>query len=241
MIRVSLCPSPTVRSFEMRATPVPNLGRLPVVKAGPLCRRLTLVAALMAGSQATLAQSRPAGGGQAPEGDAAAAARFVESFATRGAALLRDHSLSAEARDKAFRAMLLEGFDTAGGARFVLGRGWRTATPGQRDEFLALFRQDLLRKAKTLFKGYEGEDLAVRRVRRLEPEEFLVETRLSNPDARIGEVDFLVRKEGAGLQIVDVRLEGFSLLNAYRRRFVAPLMQGGVERVLRLLRRPARL
>jgi ABC-type transporter MlaC component len=38
------------------------------------------------------------------------------------------------------------------------------------------------------------------------------------------------------LQIVDVQLEGFSLRETYRTEFVTPLFQGGVERVLRLLR-----
>ncbi len=227
----------------MRVRSVQDFNRRPTVWAGPLCRRLTLAAALLAAVQTPAAHPRAAGGTQgAPaDADAAPAAGFVQSFAARGAAVLRDDSLTAEARDDAFRAMLLEGFDTEGGARFALGRGWATATPAQRDEFVALFRRELLRKAKQLFENYEGEDLKVQRVQRMGPDTLLVETKLTNPAARIKDVDFVVRKTGGRLQIVDVRLEGFSMLDAYRTRFVPYLMQGGVEAVLRSLREPTTL
>jgi ABC-type transporter MlaC component len=74
------------------------------------------------------------------------------------------------------------------------------------------------------------------RVRRLDSGKFTVATKLTNPEARIDDVDFLVRRSGARLQIVDVRLEGFSLRETYRREVVGPLFHGGVERVLRMLR-----
>jgi ABC-type transporter MlaC component len=169
--------------------------------------------------------------------DAAAVTRFIEAFVADAVAILSDRALAPEARDEAFRAMLLAGFDTYGGARFVLGRGWRVATRDQRDEFVALFRAELLGKAKELFEGYEeGEVLEVVRVRRLDSGKFTVATKLTNPEARIDDVDFLVRRSGARLQIVDVRLEGFSLRETYRREVVGPLFHGGVERVLRMLR-----
>ncbi len=170
-------------------------------------------------------------------GEVAAVTQFVEGFVADAVAILSDDALAPEARDEAFRAMLLAGFDTYGGARFVLGRGWRVATQDQRDEFVALFREELLGKAEELFEGYEaGEVLEVKRVLDRGSGKFLVETELTNPEARITEVDFLVRKSGARLQIVDVRLAGFSLREIYRREIVAPLFHGGVEGVLRTLR-----
>ena len=198
-----------------------------------ICRRFALFAALLAGVQSLNAAAEE----RAADDDVVAVTSFVETFVANAVAILTDESLPPGERDEAFRAMLMEGFDTFGGARFVLGRGWRMATRGQRDEFVALFRQELLRKAKELFEGYEeGEVLEVMRVLALGAGKFMVATKLTNPEARINDVDFLVRKTGARLQIVDVRLEGFSLRETYRREFVPPLFQGGVERVLRRLR-----
>ncbi len=198
-----------------------------------ICRRFALFAALLAGVQDLNAAAEE----RAADDDVVAVTSFVETFVANAVAILTDESLPPGERDEAFRAMLMEGFDTFGGARFVLGRGWRMATREQRDEFVALFRQELLRKAKELFEGYEaGEVLEVMRVLALGAGKFMVATELTNPEARINDVDFLVRKTGARLQIVDVRLEGFSLRETYRREFVPPLFQGGVERVLRRLR-----
>ncbi len=44
----------------------------------------------------------------------------------------------------------------------------------------------------------------------------VVESKLSNPDARINDIDFVVRKTGNRFQILDVRFEGISLLDSYR-------------------------
>jgi phospholipid transport system substrate-binding protein len=205
------------------------------MRPAAMCHRLALCAVLLTGAEL------PSAAGEdrtvAVEADVVAVTSFVETFVAQAVAILTNEGLPPRERDEAFRAMLLAGFDTYGGARFALGRGWRTATRDQRDEFVALFREELLRKAEELFEGYEeGEVLEVVRVRLVGAGKFMVATKLTNPEARINDVDFLVRKSGARLQIVDVRLEGFSLRETYRREFVGPLFQGGVERVLRRLR-----
>ena len=140
----------------------------PAAKPAAVWRRFVLAAAFLAAAQPAGAQSGAASETRSglTESDAVAVTRFVETFVARTVAVLTDESLAPEQRDGAFRALLLAGFDTDGGARFALGRGWRIATPEQRDEFVALFREELLGKAKELFEGYEpGEVLEVRRVR----------------------------------------------------------------------------
>lgn len=211
----------------------------PAVKPAAGWRRFVLAAAFLAAAYSASPKSDAAAQENSGLGgsDAAAVTRFVETFVDQTVAVLTDKTLAPEQRDAAYRAFLLAGFDIDGGARFALGRGWRIATSEQRAEFVALFRVELLAKAKELFEGYQpGEVLEVRRVRPAGSGKFMAETKLTNPEARIDDVDFLVRKTGAEMQIVDVRLEGFSLRDAYRSRFVGPLFQGGVEQVLRQLR-----
>ncbi len=227
------------RGLDPRDMPAATCRPRRAAKPAVIACRFALVAALLAGAPLPGAQPRAAD--QARPGpqasDVAALTAFLDSFVDGAVAALTDESLGPEARDEAFRVLLLAGFDTYGGARFVLGRGWPVATRDQRDEFVALFREELLGKAKQLFEGYEeGEVLEVTRVLGFGADRFLVETELSNPEARITDVDFLVRKSGGRLQIVDVRLEGFSLRDTYRREMVGPLFQGGVEGVLRMLR-----
>jgi phospholipid transport system substrate-binding protein len=166
----------------------------------------------------------------------AEAARHVEDFALGAAALLSDTSLSEARRDESFRRLLLQGFDTRGGARFALGHGWRAASEAQREEFVRLFQKDLLRTAKVLFEGYEGELLEVERVLPWGESQVFVESRLTNPEARIDDVDFRMGHAEGGFQIIDVHLEGLSVLSAYRSEFVDRLFRGGVEGVIELLR-----
>jgi hypothetical protein len=95
-----------------------------------LCCRVALFAALLAGAQ-SLATAAEESTDDDDIGEVAAVTRFIETFVADAVAILSDRALAPEARDEAFRAMLLAGFDTYGGARFVLGRGWRVATRDQ--------------------------------------------------------------------------------------------------------------
>ena len=165
--------------------------------------------------------------------------RFVQDFAERATLVLGDETLAPEARDARFRRLLLDGFDTEYLGRFALGRGWPMASPAQRATYLRLFREDLLRAGKQLFRGYEGETLRVVRIVSLDDGDTgdtMVHARLSNPAAAINAVDFRLRRAGGEYRIIDVSLAGFSMLNGYRTEFIEQLFRGGVEQVLALLR-----
>ncbi len=200
---------------------------------------MRLLMVILAAVQIPISQPLAVGADGAAGGgaDLVEASSFVESFVARAVAVLKDEALAPSRRDQEFRRMLFEGFDTYGGARFALGRGWRTASESQRAEFVALFREELMRMGKWLFEGYEGEVLEVSRVRPFAKTKIVVETKLSNPEARINDVDFLVLRTDEKFQILDVHLDGFSVLETYRSEFVGPLFRGGVERVLRTLRK----
>lgn len=170
------------------------------------------------------------------EVEATAATTFVHAFIDRGVAVLRDESLTRQERDAVFHDLILTCFDTEFASQFALGRGWRMASQKQRDEYRRLFREDMLRIGNRLFRSYEDETLEVMRVVPQDGGDLFVHTRLTNPESAVRDVDFRLRAYDKGYLIIDVQLEGFSLLSAYRSEFVGRLLQGGVEGVLEMLR-----
>ena len=66
--------------------------------------------------------------------------------------------------------------------------------------------------------------------------DLIVHTRPSDPEVSIKDIDFRLRKHGDGYRIVDIWLEGFSMLHAYRSEFIGHIFRGGVEEVLAKLR-----
>ena len=167
---------------------------------------------------------------------AGAAARHVRELAERSLAVLYDESLSAAQRDELFRGLFLEGFDTRRSARYVLSQGWRKADERQREEFVVLFREELLQLGKSLYSHYKDGTMEIERVRLWAGDEFLVETRVSGAKTGITDIDFVVSMVEGEPRIVDVRFQGLSVLETYRAEFIQQVFRGGVEGVLRGLR-----
>lgn len=166
-----------------------------------------------------------------------AAETFIHEFIAGGVAALRDDSLSPAERDGIFHRFILDSFDSDFAGRFALGRGWNIANAKQRKEYLDLFRADMLRVGNRLFRGYRDETLEVLRIIRLANGKLSVETRLTNPRSAVRDIDFRLRSDDGSFRIIDVRLEGFSMLSSYRAEITGRLLQGGVEGVLEMLRR----
>jgi len=177
------------------------------------------------------------GADETKENGVSAAENFIQDFIAGGVAVLRDESLTPVARDEIFHQFILKSFDSNFAGRFALGRGWNMATVKQRQEYLDLFRADMLRVGNRLFRGYRDETLEVLRIVEQATGKLLVHTRLTNPNSAIRDIDFRLQPENGGFRIIDVRLEGFSMLSSYRAEITGRLLQGGVAGVLELLRR----
>lgn len=179
----------------------------------------------------------PASGtGETRPGNVPAAEAFIQGFIAGGVAVLRDKNLTPALRDGIFHQFILDNFDSDFAGRFALGRGWDIATARQREEYLDLFRADMLRVGNRLFRGYRDETLEVLSIVQQPEGKLLVRTRLTNPLSAVREIDFRLQPEGGRFRIIDVQLEGFSMLSSYRAEITGRLLQGGVVGVLEMLR-----
>ena len=174
--------------------------------------------------------------GDTQRGSVPAAETFIRDFIDGGVAVLRDDSLTPAARSGIFHQFILDSFDSNFAGRFAFGRGWNIANARQRKEYLELFRADMLRVGNRLFRGYRDETLEVLRIVQQATGKLLVHTRLTNPRSAVRDIDFRLRPENGSFRIIDVRLEGFSMLSSYRAEITGRLLQGGVAGVLEMLR-----
>ena len=197
---------------------------------------------LILGSAALLGALLP---GRAARGLPSAAAaedvvrRLVEQvwqlLAERGDApdIDRDHLLS----------VLDQGTDLSLLGRLVLGRYWRDASPGQRSEYLELFRRYMLQTFIQRLRQYAGTDMShpgerfqIIASRPLGERDILVQSRVAPPTSQPLRVDWRLRERPGEPVIIDLIVEGISLLVTQRSEFAAVLERGGVEGLLAELR-----
>ena len=180
-----------------------------------------------------------AGGARAAAQDDHAIA-FVQSVGADVIAFLgnKDNSTFAE-REAAFRDVLVRGFDVPLVTRFVLGRHWKAATDEQRREFAAIFLDFLARVYASRFDSYSygGETFTVHSAIADESGDTIVRARVARPSgADPVELDFRVRPKEGTHKVVDLYVEGISMLLTHRAEFSSVVNRDGIEGLLSGLR-----
>jgi phospholipid transport system substrate-binding protein len=154
---------------------------------------------------------------------------FVTELATRGIGNLTVAGLAPAERARRFRALLVDNFDVPTIARFVLGRYWRSATEPERTEYLRLFEDMLVAVYANRFADYSGERIRVTGSRRTAEGDIFVASLAALPQQPQDQIalEWVLRRDGARLRIVDVRAEGVSMAITQRDEFGAVIQRGG--------------
>ena len=164
------------------------------------------------------------------------AAQFIRQLGDKAVATLQAPNLTLDQREARFRGLLAEGFDLAFIGRFVLGRYWRAASPEQRSDYLALFSEFVVQIYSTRFGGYVGQSLTITGGREAGNKDAIVRTRIDRPSGPPIVVDWRVRITGNQYRIIDVMVEGISMVRTQRSEFTSVVQRDGIEGLLAVLR-----
>jgi phospholipid transport system substrate-binding protein len=114
-------------------------------------------------------------------------------------------------------------------ARIVVGKRWRTFSPGQRQRLVAVFATLSVATYAYRFDGYSGERFELVSQQRTERGDALVRTRLINEDGEAVRLDYLLRTDDGRWRIVNVIADGVSDLALKRAEYRSILRREGFE------------
>ena len=163
---------------------------------------------------------------------------FIQDLGDQAITVLKDKANSSfEEREAAFRVVMVTGFDIPTVSRFVLGRHWKTATKEQRKDYRSIFVDFIVRVYASRFDSYGGEQFTVRSVIDDESGDKIVRAQIVRPSGGdpIG-VDFRVRMRDEGYKVIDVSVEGISMLHTHRVEFASVINRKGMDGLLSDLR-----
>ncbi len=182
----------------------------------------TVALAALVGLGVGLGAPRPAAA--AGSGDPAV---FVREFSAQAIGVLADHGLSGAHRQQAFRELLTAGFDVRAISRFVLGRYWRKATEAERAEFTGLFEDLIVATYSKKFSDYSGQTLRVEAIREESERTAAVTSRILGQTGEPIRIDWRLLRRGGSWRIVDVVVEGMSMVLSQRSEYAAVIKAGG--------------
>lgn len=153
---------------------------------------------------------------------------FIRSLSHTAIDSLSSGKLSDAEREQRFRALLTENFDVPTIGRFVLGLYWPRATEEQRQQYMVLFEDFIVKAYAKRFADYSGEALKTGNVTKVTNTDAVVSSLIKSGDAAPpARVDWRVRSEDAHYKIVDVMVEGISMSVTHRDEFAAVIRNNG--------------
>jgi phospholipid transport system substrate-binding protein len=161
-----------------------------------------------------------------PAGADTGPAEFVGTLGNEALGVLRADTPPVQ-KQAFFHQLLQQNFDLPGIARFVLGPHWRTASEPEKQEFLRLFEDYIVRVYSEKFAQYRGETLRVTG-NRADPEGALVTSEILRPGgAPPIKVDWRLSTRDGFYKISDVMIDGVSMGATERSEFAAMIQRSG--------------
>lgn len=160
---------------------------------------------------------------------------FVHSMATMTLSVMQDQKKSYADRRTVLRQCFNNVVDVNWIARFVLGSTWNKASAEQRKEYTELYRTYLANTYVSDFaEDYEKRisDIKIVGIKNGSDSRFTVNTEMALADANVMKVDYLVSDTAGKYKVIDIIIEGVSLLSTHRSEFAALAADRGVDAVI---------
>jgi len=207
--------------------PLKTLTGCPIIR---LLSRLCLLAILLTGAQQALAQAS----GTDP-------VQLVEITVRDAIAEVRENEALYINNGARLQAMIEERvapyFDFERMAQLAVARNWQNATPAERTELTEQFRTLLIRSYANVSYDYRTELPNIRITPRdVRENRAVIRAEVAGGVRRSAVIDIRMEDRGQGWKVIDVMVDGVSLIVNYRASFAYEIEQGGFSRLIATLR-----
>lgn len=160
-------------------------------------------------------------------GDSEKARQFVDSVAGDVMDIL--HSTKSEAaKRKELEHMIVSHVDIEWIGKFVLGRYWRQASDTQKTTYIKNYRDFIATTYASRFIEYQGEGFEISGIRAENNNRFTVKMKVKTDKEPIL-IDYIVHQDSGKYKIVDLVVEGVSMITTQRSEFASIVQGNGLD------------
>lgn len=151
--------------------------------------------------------------------------RFLQEFGNGAIEVIGNKELAPEERRTAFSGLLAEGFYMDRIAKLALGQHWRSASEDERKSYSRAFKSYVVATYDRRLSGYSGQKLSVKGWRPVK-KDALVESEIEG-DGQRARIEWRLTETDQGWRILDIVVEGVSMLVTQRNEFSAIIEREG--------------
>ncbi len=132
--------------------------------------------------------------------------------------------------------IVLPHFDFERMSSWVLGKYWRAATPAQKEQFVNQFRNLLVRTYAKSLSEYTDRKISYLPMRPSpQAGQAKVRTEVEQPGGFPIPIDYELYRKGNDWKVIDVTIDGVSLVTNYRSTFASQIRQDGLDKLITVL------
>ncbi len=161
---------------------------------------------------------------------------IVETTARTALDILNNGDMPSKEKIDKLEKLFLSTVDYPTITRLVLGRNWRNLSEAQLDEFSEEFKRHLSTTYGRNLDNYTKLEIEVVGEREEPRGDRTVKTHIKRPNAEAVLVDYRMRNREDAWKIIDVIIEGVSMVSNFRSQFQEVISNGGADRLIELLR-----
>lgn len=197
---------------------------------------LSLTLASTAASAADAQAAANAAPAAAPAQNGGAAQTYVDGLAQQVLAIVKDSGTDKVERTKKIEALFTDKVDMDFIARFVLGKAWRAATPEQQQAYITAYKPFLLKNYASRLAKYSGQTYSLKKTRN-DGNASVVTMEIQDTNGQSFLVDYRLREQGGNFKVLDIIVEGVSLLSTQRSEFASIIDQKGIDGLTEALKK----
>ena len=164
--------------------------------------------------------------------DENAAIKYIEEVGQQAINILKTPIEDLKTRELLFAKMLNNNFDKKLIHRAVLGRASKGATKTELDRFGIAFNKHIVKVYASQLGVYSNQLFIIDKAFKKGKKDTIVSTHIEHETAPPLRIDWRLRDRGKGIKIIDIAIEGVSLLATKRADFGASIKKGGLHALI---------
>lgn len=162
--------------------------------------------------------------------------QVIDAVASQVLETLRDKSLDSEQRRTRVEDIVYRYVDFETLSRLVMARNWRKLSESEQEEFKVEFKKHLSATYGENIDNYRNEKVEILSERKEKRGDVTVKSKIVRSGSEPILVDYRLRQNDGEWKVIDLVIEGVSLVANFRSQFQEIISDGGTERLLKLLR-----
>ena len=164
--------------------------------------------------------------------DENAAIKYIEEVGQQAINILKTPIEDLQTRELLFAKMLNNNFDKKLIHRAVLGRASKGAAKTELDRFGLAFDKHIVKVYASQLGVYSNQLFIIDKAFKKGKKDTIVSTHIEHETAPPLRIDWRLRDRGEGIKIIDIAIEGVSLLATKRADFGASIKKGGLHALI---------